>query len=133
MISSVCVLAMLLIYSELAVAYGVTQLDTSYEKTFDKINDTATISEEMSDVIKNIDLEGGLLAFGVDLFNAGWKGGIAAAKLLFSTVGIMHAIIVDSAETLGIPSYFTNTFIALIVIIVVAMLISLFTKWEVND
>lgn len=134
LLAVVCTFGVIIAYTSMASTYGITPMNPKYTQTFDQMNKTMAISEEMSDIVTQLDLgDKILIEAGIDLFSAAFKIGWKTIKLTFSTVGIMHVMIVDSAEIIGIPSFFVTVFLAIIVIAVLFMLLSIIFKWQVSE
>ena len=132
LLAVVCSFGMLTVARDMQSTYGVTEFDNSYSNTFDKVDDVLSIQENMTDSFVAIDIDAGLASFAIDLFNAGWRGAYGVIKILLSTIGILHAIIVDSGLVIGVPPLFTNVFMGILTITILTILASILMKFEVN-
>ena len=112
-----------LIYGDIGGNYN-TKVDTSFNQTYEKINRMENLTLSISDTVQSED-PGALDAF----FLAG-KTILSAPKLLLESLGIFTAMIFDLGSDIGIPAIFRAAMIAIITILVIFAIISLWARWK---
>lgn len=129
MVAGVCTLGMLLVYESLAINYGVTYVDKSYERTFDANKDLIEVAGNLSDETKRlISKEPGF----TDIIGTIYRGGGLVIKVIFGTAIVLHAMVVDGGEALSIPAYFTNIILGIAIITLTLLILSVILRFKLG-
>lgn len=103
--------------NEMSENYDVP-IDTSYEDTFNKLNETQELSLEVARNVKGSNFEsvGGVLAIP--------KSGIGAMKLVMNGVGTITTMFTEVAIRIGIPAWLLASSVAMLLLLVAFALLA---------
>lgn len=111
---------------EMSDSYDVETSDaTAFQETFDSVEDTKILAEQITGQIDSDKVEDGDSSSDVNWITAGLQG----LKTSFSSIGTTKAMIKDGVKFSRIPKYWTNVAIAIFLIAFVFALIAGYLKW----
>ena len=123
---SLMVGALAIPYGNLGKNYNI-EVDTSFNKTFNKIAEIDNISNTIGGDVQGED-PGAL-----DVFFLAGKTILSAPKTVFTALGIVTSLFGSEnllVQTLGISPIFTNAILVIITIGVTFAIISLWARWK---
>ena len=101
----------------LANQYGVSTNNTQFQSTYNKINETVNLSEDIAQGVTGSSLDES------NMFYSMSASAYGSLKLIFRAIGIFNSIVVNIAKTLSIPTWAVTLTIALIGVLITFMII----------
>lgn len=101
----------------LAKNYNINVNTSQFESTYNKINETVNLSEQIASGISTSKLDES------NMFYSMSASAYGSLKLIFKAIGIFNSIIVNIAKTLSIPVWAVTLTIALIGVLITFMII----------
>lgn len=120
---SVIVVGLSLPYGDLGTKYN-TKVDTSFNKTYEKINIISNSSIDVGEEITGKDIST------YDAFFLAGKSILSAARIVFNSFGVVISIVYNIQVDLGIPRLFAAAIESIILIAIVFAIISLWARFR---